>query len=275
MQKKFGLPTDGISDELDEYIEYIEIVSVPAKKTDKSYAKYPKQDCVLNIVANEKHDIPLVERFSSINSITLEQRIENQETAINYRMKLIDKPLQFLKNNNKYDSSYKFLYAYDFIHSADVIPDYDYFSKEDFRCLTYLNSLRYNTDIKFHGYLRNSVIKERAIDDFDKLTRNEVRYINYRKDEDSIFINLTIPKTVVIRFYDETEIPPEPTDSMINTILEIPKLIAVLPFALLVGLATTEVNTDENRLSKIGIAGKWPKNTPTHFKLKNTSDANK
>lgn len=268
--KKFGLPANRISQELNNEIEYMEVISVPARKLNTpDERRHPKQDCILNILANKRNDIPLDEPTSNIKRITEAQRIENQKIGIADYMKRIDKPLQFINTNNKHEASYRSISALSFIHSSNLLPEYDYFSKLDFRCQSFLSSLRQDKDISYNRFLRASVIAKKSQKSFQPYLENEQRTVSVDRNDDSSFITIIVPKSLSKLLYEGTEVPPEPTYALVNGIIDVPKLIVALPFALMMGLGAPDVTEANKAPVNISLAAPWPEDTPTHFKLEN------
>lgn len=266
--RKFNLPPKGISTELGNNIEYIEAVSIEGRKLKSPDAEsYPDQDCAINFIFNKDSDIPLYEGYPLNERINKARRIDGQKNQINAHMKNISKPLQFLNINNKYDATFRSIFALDSIHSSDVLPGYDYLSTKDFRCISFLRSIRENRDISYdhRSFLKTSIVNKHA----HKFFQERIVVID-KKDEEKSFIRISVPKMLAVFLYEGTDIPREPTYAILESVIDIPKAavasIFVAMFAL-AGAGAPDKSDFEQEPRRVGLPAPWPPNTPTHFKL--------
>lgn len=267
--EKFNLSLSDVSNDLDSFVKYIEIISVPArvlKKPSSIDDWSPKLACIINMITSQNHDIPLHEGRTNTKGITKEQRIEYQLHNIKYRLDELDKPIQTL-DINKYDASYRSLSVLNSIHSHDVLPGYDYFSMYIPRCRRVLKSVKHQRDITFNSFMKASVIEERAKKQIHRYTKNEEKIVSYKRDEDSLFITITIPQKLSQSFYEGTEVPTEPKHALIKSLAAVPKLIVALPLAAMMSLGAPDVSDANKAPVRMGFPAPWPEDVPTHFKL--------
>ena len=89
----------------------------------------------------------------------------------------------------------------------------------------------------------------------------------HNREDNSYFVQITVPATLSKLLYKETEVPPKPTHALVNSLIDVPKVTIATPFALMMGLGAPDVTERNKEPINFSFPARWPTDTPTHFKF--------